>query len=700
MASNGVEEPQLNSIQARIAALNLGQMGRGPGAAIPVARRDALASAAPSTCPEPPLNRPGLEGRRHTANVPPSETHGSGTSKIVGNEPNGPQRNGILPPPTLVRLAERGSDKEHGAPPQLPPRRSSSRPPPTLPPRRPSGQAWTRRDSAGSVSSAVSSTSGLSTGTAMTSCSRSPSMDGSSQRMRAPAYDPSSLPPLPAKREKADGKAQTSRTEPSKASEPAAAKKPPSLPPRLPARRAQSSVEDRPPPEIKASIAPKPKRSILSMGFNNPEPQAPAIPAARPSQTKLNWQYQNQEPSPTPPPVPLASRPKFSNRQNTSSTVSPSQPSQSPTFCMKCRDFSGPDTHATKFPRETLPQTNTIPYLAQALTSPFPSHTDKARAIFTWLHHNIRYNTQAFFNHSVQPSTPSSTLMTGLAVCEGFAALYTALATHAGLESFVIGGHGKGYGYRPLSASDPLPPYEGNHAWNVVRIDEGEWKLIDPTWGAGHIEDASKPYQQVFHPTHFTMSNDDFGIQHFPSDRAHFFRSDARALSWEEYMLLDAGGANVQMLGSPQADHGLDERSFVPHKRDIPLHPLNTNTNNAANAANADDDDDLVHFGFSQLCPHWSHTRHGHGLPYVFILMTHGRGAKSLVPFSTDAARANWWLDVPRRSLGAGPGQQVLCYAVNSFDGRDGRGVGVDEFRRRNGKVAMGFVGVASWVLV
>ena len=50
----------------------------------------------------------------------------------------------------------------------------------------------------------------------------------------------------------------------------------------------------------------------------------------------------------------------------------------------------------------------------------------------------------AFFNKCLQPSTPFSTLDTGLAVCEGYAALFTALAAKAGLEVFTVGGHGKG----------------------------------------------------------------------------------------------------------------------------------------------------------------------------------------------------------------------------------------------------------------
>jgi transglutaminase/protease-like cytokinesis protein 3 len=45
---------------------------------------------------------------------------------------------------------------------------------------------------------------------------------------------------------------------------------------------------------------------------------------------------------------------------------------------------------------------------------------------------------------TVKGSTPADTIRTGLAVCEGYAALFTAMATAVNVESVVVGGHGKG----------------------------------------------------------------------------------------------------------------------------------------------------------------------------------------------------------------------------------------------------------------
>lgn len=56
--------------------------------------------------------------------------------------------------------------------------------------------------------------------------------------------------------------------------------------------------------------------------------------------------------------------------------------------CLKCHDFSVVDGHAAQFPRDTV---DSLDQLAYDLTAPWQSETEKFRAIFTWLHHNIAY---------------------------------------------------------------------------------------------------------------------------------------------------------------------------------------------------------------------------------------------------------------------------------------------------------------------
>ena len=192
---------------------------------------------------------------------------------------------------------------------------------------------------------------------------------------RVPTFDPSSLPPLPAK--KADNTQQPQqrpalRASASSSNVPATklSQRPPvDMPPIPPPRREISPV---PPPrprresgqtaqepeeEQKPSLPSRPnprqvkapppaRRSALSYGMNKEE-TPPPVPVARPKA------------SASPPPIPTASRPNLAAIQASKPKppfVGSKQTTTAPEgCCLKCRDFSGPDEHAAKFPRESNP---------------------------------------------------------------------------------------------------------------------------------------------------------------------------------------------------------------------------------------------------------------------------------------------------------------------------------------------------------
>ncbi|MCJ1375205.1 hypothetical protein MMC20_006439 [Loxospora ochrophaea] len=646
------EEPQVSSIQSRIAALNLGQVGRNPYA----------------TTAREPENPPSTQ-RRASEHLP--SVSSSSTSNGIGNEPKGAYQNGVLPPPAITRTGQKPAPQPEPATPKLP-RRPTAKPSPALPPRRPSDQL-SRRDSMESVSSAISnisSISALSNNTAITSGSRTPSMDAG--RVRAPAYDPSTLPPLPPKRsqqekEKARIPLKATKSTPSvistEAFPPPAT---PSLPPRTPAREGTNQGGRKLPPREPPPMPGRPTRS----------------PMRSSTDSGINSVQNNATPSSAPPPVPLASRPDLSKILATKPKPQATALSSS---CMKCRDFSAPDAHAAKFPRQSVPS---LDWLAAQLVAPFSSLTDRARAIFTWLHHNIYYDVESFFNHCVKPSTPASTLASGLAVCEGYAGLFTAIATKAGLESLVISGHGKGFSFAPLAPGSPIPAEYSTHAWNAVKIDNGEWKLLDSCWGAGNVSGKGKPYNKDFTPKFFTMDNNEFGLRHFPSNKSHFFRTDGRdRISWEEYILGDQGGPLLRIFNICSAE-GINETKFQPRYLKLPTDPSKHNGGGAP----------TVRFQFEKICEHWDPVRNGRGKPYVYFLAIHGLDGRQddSVPF--DSNGHFWWADVPARLLGAA-GQTVTVFAVETVDGRSGRGLTRGDFEAAKGRKAMGFQGLCAWEL-
>lgn len=666
--------PQATSIQARIAALNLSQVGRAPDA---TGSQRPVSTSRIERPPSLPLTRPSNDHRRNTS----SNSFNTNRHTSRGNEPIGQESNHILPPPIIQRTGQSRTPEPEPKPPSLPARRPSAQVSPGTPSRRPSEQLNRRgsTESASSVTSGVSSISLLSTGTGSTSTSRVPSTE--SGRVRAPAYDPTSLPPLLPKRpqQNQDGVGVALKTTKSSeivVSPDTAPTPPPSLPPRLPARKAPVAGVKEPPQKPAPGVA---KKSALSFGLNREPANPPQL-----SNTTPNGATSVQSPNrigEAPPPVPLASRPDLSRLQ--SSKPRPSSV-QSTTSCLKCRDFSGPDNHAALFPRQSVPS---LDWLISQLTTPFPSLTDKARAIFTWLHHNVAYDVVSFFDNAIKPSTPSSTLSTGLAVCEGYAGLFTALAVKAGLESMVVTGHGMGFGQAPVPAGCPLPPESSNHAWNVVKIDNGEWKLMDSCWGAGHIGGKGQPYTKYFNPSFFTMDNNEFGLRHFPSNKNHFFRIDGRSgISWEEYIMGDPGGEQAQIYTAATKEHFLKETAFLPRYKQIPVdprqHPSFT-----------------IRFQCEKVCEHFDFERTGNGTPYLFALLIHnqdGQKKDDYIPLETNGQF--WWLDIRPEFLGA-PGENIMLCNVETINGKDARGLTKREFLAKKGKVSLSFGGIATWDL-
>ncbi|KAL8969642.1 MAG: hypothetical protein Q9197_004227 [Variospora fuerteventurae] len=667
------ESPQPQSIQARIAALNLGQVGKAPITATPIQDES--------------VQRPSPAPRSQTANLPATLSNGHYIGNGIGNEPTGEKHNGVLPPPTITRTGEKKPP-----PPALPPRKHSTQPSPALPPRR-ATETPQRRGSNASISSTISTMSAVSigtNGTVRTSASRTPSMDAG--RKLAPVFDQNALPPLPPKRtpgqvEKRYHDIERSRMglKPTKstpnvttvevASPPSLPSRPPQRTPQPPTPKESTAAARKLPPE---NPPPMPARSALAYGMNKPQEPEPAngVDEVTPNPERANG---------APPPIPVSSKPDLASILATKPKPPPSTQPPSQPACLTCRDFSAPDNHAAKFPKETVPS---IDWLATQLVAPFTSPTDQARAIFTWLHHNVAYDIVAFCNKTVQRSTPANTLATGLAVCESYAALFTAIASKAGLESLVISGHGKGAGFSPLEPGQPIPAEYSNHAWSAVKIDNGEWKLIDTCWGAGHVSISEQTYTKKFSPRYFIMGNNEFGLRHFPTNKSLFHRTDGRSqISWEEYILGPSGPAAappVTIYSGVAEQEGISETKLRPSKLRIPTSP-----------------NMIIQFRFENVCEHWDPLRNGPGHPYPYVLKVQNpdaRNGKEYFVFDTDGKKKKWWLDVESRLLGQ-KGQSVDLYTVTVVDGRNARGMGPEELRRAIGTKGMSFGGVAKWEL-
>lgn len=380
-----------------------------------------------------------------------------------------------------------------------------------------------------------------------------------------------------------------------------------------------------------------------------------------------------------PPVINIRSKPTMSQVKAVQARPQAIEP---PSGCLICRDFSEPDEVAARYPRHSLPQRDVAGYLADVLCGPFSSATDKARAIFTWMHHNIAYDVGAFFGNRVKHVEPKDTIASGLAVCGGYAGAYAAIALKAGLECVMVTGHGKGYGYTAVKPGESCPPCNpAGHAWNAVKIDGGEWKLLDACWGAGNV--GNQVYNKHFTASQFTRSNEDFGLKHFPQDKKHFYRKDGSVPTWKEYYLGTARAEPLQIFGNGE-EHGIASTSYTPPQKHILV---------------SGNGDEVVRFQFHKMCEHWDFERNGKGRPYPLILKIWGVDGRKEDYVALEGDGYWYWADVQARDLGA-PGQKVSVYSVETINGQNARGVSRREYLQKKGRAGFTFGALAEWELV
>jgi hypothetical protein len=159
-------------------------------------------------------------------------------------------------------------------------------------------------------------------------------------------------------------------------------------------------------------------------------------------------------------------------------------------------------------------QATSLAKLAAALATQARTDDDKARLIFTWVAHHIAYDV-AFLNGDTTHSyAPEQVLQSRVAICGGYADLFTALATRMNLVATTVIGHVH------VDASKPRPPAlgaDGGHAWNVYRA-AGIMHIADPCWGAGTVSDDYQQFTYGFNPFWYDTPPEQAIFLHLPAD--------------------------------------------------------------------------------------------------------------------------------------------------------------------------------------
>jgi len=183
--------------------------------------------------------------------------------------------------------------------------------------------------------------------------------------------------------------------------------------------------------------------------------------------------------------------------------------------------------------------------LADRIEKDFDSDYDRARAIYSWIAFNIRYDYNAYLNPPrVQGFSYSSeaekqrkikqlndnliqkAFKSKKAVCEGFTALYQHLVSLMGIKCEIIRGDSK------ISVRDiGRKTTSSNHAWNMVLIDK-KWRLLDVTWGQGYYDSSKGRMVNDFNPAYFDTDPDYFFAKHFPDSGSYL----GNRLSKEDFL--------------------------------------------------------------------------------------------------------------------------------------------------------------------
>lgn len=167
--------------------------------------------------------------------------------------------------------------------------------------------------------------------------------------------------------------------------------------------------------------------------------------------------------------------------------------------------------------------------LAERIQKDFTSEHDKARAIYSWIALNIDYDLKTFLdppepksfsykNESekdkkiqlLNAETTRKAFRSRKAVCEGYSHLYAHLAALTGLRCQVIVGDA-----RVTPQDIGRRNFVMNHAWNKVQIN-GEWILVDATWGGGSYDYRRKILVKEFTPIYFDADLKYFNVMHYP----------------------------------------------------------------------------------------------------------------------------------------------------------------------------------------
>ena len=149
-----------------------------------------------------------------------------------------------------------------------------------------------------------------------------------------------------------------------------------------------------------------------------------------------------------------------------------------------------------------------IKTLSEYFQANLTSEKELIRAFYYWTANEIAYDVENMFSYRSADNPDvitAETLRDRKAVCLGYAEVFHALCTTAGIDSYVVRGYTRQNGQ---VVSIP-------HAWVAARTDT-TWYFFDPTWASGFIMNGK--FTRKFSNEYFMIRPSVFIKTHMPFD--------------------------------------------------------------------------------------------------------------------------------------------------------------------------------------
>lgn len=192
-------------------------------------------------------------------------------------------------------------------------------------------------------------------------------------------------------------------------------------------------------------------------------------------------------------------------------------------FSIQAQEYSSVDAKVKRYPAYTSAQG-----LANKINADFTNDSDKIRAAFRWLTHNIKYDLKEYYNptskqvsfkysneadkqqklQQLKDQVVAAMFSSRKSVCEGYAQSFKKICDLLEIESVVI----KGYARNTTGEIGAIPT-ASNHAWNAVKVGL-TWKLVDATWAAGYA--INNQWEKHFTEYYFYPKPSELLRTHYP----------------------------------------------------------------------------------------------------------------------------------------------------------------------------------------